>query len=84
MPGSWVHVVDPDRAETARLQEECSIPDTFITAALDVDALARMDQEQDMMLSTLQNNELLKLLCYQTSLIYFLTSLESHDLMMKR
>jgi len=84
MPGSWVHVVYLDRAETARLQEECGIPDTFITAALDVDALARMDQEQDMMLSTLQNNELLELLCYQKSLIYFLTSLESHDLMMKR
>jgi Mg2+ and Co2+ transporter CorA len=52
VPGSWVHVVDPDRVETARLQEECGIPDTFITASLDVDALARIDREQDMLLIT--------------------------------
>jgi magnesium transporter len=175
--GSWVHVVDPDGAEVDRLQEECGIPETFITASLDVDALARIDTEGDMMLITylmphvysddanevpysttplgiiltkeclftickipppflsdltkrhakelatakrhrlvlllflaiaqsylsylrhlenqmdaiqrkvqisLQNKELLELLRYQKSLIYFLTSLESNDLMMKR
>jgi magnesium transporter len=177
VPGSWVHVVDPDAAEINRLREECGIPDTFITASLDVDALARIDTEGDMMLITylmphlysddanevpysttplgiiltseslftiskipppflndltkrhakelatakrhrlmlllflaiaqnylhylrhlenqmdaiqrkvqisLQNKELLELLRYQKSLIYFLTSLESNDLMMKR
>jgi magnesium transporter len=177
MPGSWVHVVDPDPTEIDRLQEECGIPDTFITASLDVDALARIDKEQDMMLITylmphvysddanevpysttplgiilttecvftiskipppflsdltkrhakelatakrhrlvlllflaiaqsylsylrqlenqmdaiqrklqisLQNKELLELLRYQKSLTYFLTSLESNDLMMNR
>ena len=52
MPGSWVHVVDPDRAEIDRLQDECGIPETFITASLDVDALARIDKEQDMLLMT--------------------------------
>jgi Mg2+ and Co2+ transporter CorA len=43
--GSWVHVVDPDGAEIDRLQEECGIPETFITASLDVDALERIDTE---------------------------------------
>ena len=52
LPGNWVHVVDPNGAEIAHLQEECGIPDTFITASLDVDALARIDIEQDMMLMT--------------------------------
>ena len=52
VPGSWVHVVDPNRAEIDRLQEECGIPDTFIAASLDVDALARIDKEQDAMLIT--------------------------------
>lgn len=177
VPGSWVHVVDPDPTEIDRLQEECGIPDTFITASLDVDALARIDKEQDMMLITflmphvysddanevpysttpmgiiltkeclftiskipppflsdlttrhtkelatakrhrlvlllflaiaqsyllylrqletqvdaiqrkvqisLQNKELLELLRYQKSLVYFLTSLESNDLLMQR
>jgi CorA-like Mg2+ transporter protein len=50
--GSWVHVVDPDRDETARLQDECGIPEAFITASLDADELARVDQEQDMLLIT--------------------------------
>jgi magnesium transporter len=177
VPGSWVHVVDPDQVETARLREECGIPDSFITASLDVDALARIDHEQAMLLITflmphlysddpgevpysttplgiimtpdclftiskipppflsdlttryarqlatakrhrlvlllflaiaqsyvlylrdlenqtdaiqrkvqisLQNKELLQLLRYQKSLVYFLTSLESNDLLMKR
>jgi magnesium transporter len=177
VPGSWVHVVDPDQVETACLQDERCIPDTFITASLDVDALARIDHEQDMLLITflmrhvysddagevpysttplgiilapdclftiskipppflsdltkryarqlatakrhrlvlllflaiaqsyvlylrdlenqtdaiqrkvqisLQNKELLQLLRYQKSLVYFLTSLESNDLLMKR
>ena len=177
VPGSWVHVVDPAPTEIDRLQEECGIPDTFITASLDVDALARIDTEQDMMLITflmphvysddanevpysttplgiiltkeclftiskipppflsdlttrhakelatakrhrlvlllflaiaqsyllylrqlenqvdaiqrkvqisLQNKELLELLRYQKSLVYFLTSLESNDLLMQR
>ena len=52
VPGSWVHVVDPDRTEIDRLQEECGIPDTFITASLDPDALARIDKDQEMLLIT--------------------------------
>ena len=52
VPGSWVHVVDPNRAEIDRLREECQIPDSFITASLDPDALARIDTEQEMVLIT--------------------------------
>src|SRR5262245_59877251 len=52
VPGSWVHVVDPDRAEIGHLQEKCGIPETFITASLDPDALARIDKERDMLLIT--------------------------------
>lgn len=52
VPGSWVQVVDPDKEEIVCLQEEYGLPDTFLTASLDVDELARTDTEQDMTLIT--------------------------------
>ena len=44
----------------------------------------QMDAIQRKVQISLQNKELLELLRYQKSLVYFLTSLESNDLMMKR
>jgi magnesium transporter len=45
-PGSWIHTVNPDAEEIKRLRDEFGVPDHFITAALDVDELARTDQEE--------------------------------------
>ena len=44
----------------------------------------QMDAIQRKVQLSLQNKELLELLRYQKSLVYFLTSLESNDLLMKR
>ncbi len=44
-PGCWIHVVAPTPEESARLHDEFGIPQSFITASLDADELARTDQE---------------------------------------
>jgi magnesium transporter len=46
-PGCWVHAADPTPEECARLRDEFGIPEDFVTAALDVDELARTDHEDD-------------------------------------
>lgn len=47
---SWIHVVGPTKSESERLRTELNVPDSFITASLDVDELARIDREDDVML----------------------------------
>lgn len=44
-PGCWIHAVNPDAAEIARLHDEFGVPPSFIAASLDLDELARIDEE---------------------------------------
>jgi magnesium transporter len=50
VPGSWIHVVDPSPEEYAHIQAAYDVPESFLSAALDVDELARTDKEQDSVL----------------------------------
>ncbi len=45
LPNSWLHVVEPSPDEIAQLCTQYGVPESFVTAALDVDELARTDQE---------------------------------------
>lgn len=47
VPDCWIHVVNPDQAEIERLKQEFHIPESFITASLDLDELARIDKENE-------------------------------------
>ncbi|MCC6166678.1 MAG: magnesium transporter CorA family protein [Caldilineaceae bacterium] len=44
-PGCWIHAVNPEPAEIARLRDEFGVPESFIAASLDLDELARIDEE---------------------------------------
>ncbi len=54
VPGSWVHLVDPQRAEVERLLAIVDVPEDFITAALDEDEMARTDREDGVTLIILR------------------------------
>lgn len=49
-PNSWVHAVNPENGEIARLRDEFGVPESFIAAALDADELARIDREDEIRL----------------------------------
>ena len=53
-PGTWVHMVDPQRAEVERLLPIFNVPEDFITAALDEDERARTDREDGVTLIILR------------------------------
>jgi magnesium transporter len=46
LPNSWVHVVEPSPEEIAQLSIQFHVPESFVAASLDVDELARTDQEE--------------------------------------
>lgn len=54
MPGTWVHLVDPDRAEVDEILAAINVPEDFITAALDEDERARTDREDGVTLIILR------------------------------
>ena len=53
-PGTWVHLVDPQRAEVERLLAIIDVPEDFILAALDEDERARTDREEGVTLIILR------------------------------
>jgi magnesium transporter len=50
VPNSWIHVVNPQNGEIARLRDEFGVPESFVAAALDPDEKARIDHEEDILL----------------------------------
>ncbi len=47
IPGTWVHLIDPQRVEVERVLAATNIPEDFLTAALDEDERARTDREDN-------------------------------------
>ncbi len=45
VPGTWIHLVDPQREEVERLLSAVGVPEDFLLAALDLDEMARTDRE---------------------------------------
>ncbi|HEX6291194.1 MAG TPA: magnesium transporter CorA family protein [Herpetosiphonaceae bacterium] len=46
MPGCWLHVTDPSATEIDRLVQLAAVPPAFVSHALDIDELARIDHDQ--------------------------------------
>ena len=53
-PGTWVHLVDPQRAEVEHILSVIDAPEDFVIAALDEDERARTDREDDVPLIILR------------------------------
>lgn len=53
-PGTWVHLVDPQRAEVEHILSVIDAPEDFVIAALDEDERARTDREDDVTLIILR------------------------------
>ena len=53
-PGTWVHLVDPQRKEVEHLLSIIDVPEDFIIAALDEDERARTDREDGVTLIILR------------------------------
>lgn len=53
-PGTWIHLVDPTRAEVEQLLAVIDIPEDFVFAALDEDERARTDREDGVTLIILR------------------------------
>ena len=53
-PGTWIHLVDPTRAEVEQLLAVIDIPEDFVIAALDEDERARTDREDGVTLIILR------------------------------
>lgn len=53
-PGTWIHLIDPTRAEVEQLLTVIDIPEDFVIAALDEDERARTDREDGVTLIILR------------------------------
>ncbi|WP_374687803.1 magnesium transporter CorA family protein [Promineifilum sp.] len=53
-PGTWIHLVDPQRAEIEQLMTTVNVPEDFLLAALDLDEMARTDREDGITLIILR------------------------------